>query len=79
MPRPAILPLLDWKAIFASGLDYADWLAAAESATQRDKLEAERANLALEPAIAGYLGALPRPIHIVAIAEDWGGDDPSAT
>lgn len=74
MPRPATLPLLDWKAIFASGLDYASWLAAAESAIQRDKLEAERANLALEPAIRGYLGALPRPVHIVAIAEDWCGD-----
>jgi hypothetical protein len=74
MPRPATLPLLDWKAVFESGLDYAAWLAAAEAAEQRDKLEAQRQALTLEPAVAGYLAALPRPVHVVAIAEDWCGD-----
>ena len=42
MPRPATLPTIDWKAVFASGLDYAAWLAAAESPEQRDKLEAQQ-------------------------------------
>jgi hypothetical protein len=74
MPRPATLPTIDWKAVFESGLDYAAWLAAAESAEQRDRLEAERRALVLEPAVAGYLAALPRPVHVVAIAEDWCGD-----
>lgn len=74
MPRPATLPLIDWKAVFESGLDYAAWLAAAESAEQRDKLEAQRAALVLEPLAAGLLAALPRPVHVVAIAEDWCGD-----
>ncbi|HEY3399326.1 MAG TPA: thioredoxin family protein [Geothrix sp.] len=74
MPRPATLPLIDWKAVFESGLDYAAWLAAAESAEQRDKLEAQRLALTLEPTVAGFLAALPRPVHVVAIAEDWCGD-----
>jgi hypothetical protein len=74
MPRPATLPTVDWKAVFESGLDYAAWLAAAEAAEQREKLEAERRALALEPAVAGYLAALPRPVHVIAIAEDWCGD-----
>ena len=74
MPRPATLPVLDWKAVFESGLDYAAWLAAAESAEQRDKLVAQHQTLSLEPAVAGYLAALPRPVHVVAIAEDWCGD-----
>jgi len=74
MPRPATLPTVDWKAVFASGLDYAAWLAAAEAAEQRDKLEAQRLALALEPAVAGFLAALPRPVHVLAIAEDWCGD-----
>ncbi|GLH71991.1 hypothetical protein GETHLI_04930 [Geothrix limicola] len=74
MPRPAILPLIDWKAVFGSGLDYEAWLAAAESAEQRDKLEAQRQALRLDPAVAGFLAALPRPVHVVAIAEDWCGD-----
>lgn len=74
MPRPATLPLIDWKAIFGSGLPYAQWLAAAEAADQRDKLEAERAALPLDPQTAGFMAALPRPVHVVAIAEDWCGD-----
>ena len=74
MPRPATLPTLDWQAVFESGLDYAAWLAAAESAEQRDKLEAQRAAIRLEPQVAGFLAALPRPVHVVAIAEDWCGD-----
>ena len=74
MPRPATLPVTDWKAVFDSGLDYAAWLAAAESPEQRDKLEAQREALTLEPAVVGFLAALPRPVHVVAIAEDWCGD-----
>ena len=74
MPRPATLPILDWKAVFESGLDYAAWLAAAESAEQRDKMEAQRTALALDPQVAGFMSALPRLVHVVAIAEDWCGD-----
>jgi hypothetical protein len=74
MPRPATLPVLDWQAIFESGLDYTAWLAAAESPTQRDLLVAQHQTLSLEPTVAGFLGALPRPVHVVAIAEDWCGD-----
>jgi hypothetical protein len=74
MPRPATLPIIDWKAVFDSGLDYAAWLAAAESAEQRDKLVAQHQSLSLEPAVAGFLAALPRPVHVIAIAEDWCGD-----
>jgi hypothetical protein len=74
MPRPAILPVIDWKAVFDSGLEHAAWLAAAESVEQRDKLVAEHRALALEPAVAGFLAALPRPVHVIAIAEDWCGD-----
>ena len=74
MPRPATLPVIDWKAVFESGLDYASWLAAAESSEQRDKLVSQHQALTLEPTAAGFLAALPRPVHVVAIAEDWCGD-----
>jgi hypothetical protein len=74
MPRPATLPLIDWQAVHASGLDYTAWLAAAESAEQRDKLEAQRQALTLDATVAAFLAALPRPVHVVAIAEDWCGD-----
>jgi hypothetical protein len=74
MPRPATLPLIDWKAVFDSGLTYTAWLAAAESAEQRVQIEAQRTALALDPQVAGFMAALPRPVHVVAIAEDWCGD-----
>jgi hypothetical protein len=74
MPRPATLPVIDWPAVLASGLDYGAWLAAAESPEQRDKLEAQRALIDLEPQAKAYLAGLPRPVHVVAIAEDWCGD-----
>lgn len=74
MPRPATLPLIDWKAVHASGLDYDAWLAAAESPDQRGKLEDQRQALTLEPPVTAFMAALPRPVHVVAIAEDWCGD-----
>ncbi len=74
MPRPPILPTIDWKAVFESGKGYADWLAGGESPENREKMEALRRGLALEPPVVGFLGALPRPVHAIAIAEDWCGD-----
>ena len=74
MPRPATLPVLDWKSVFESGLDYQAWLAAAEATEQRDKMEAQLQALTLDPPVAGFLAALPRAVHVVAIAEDWCGD-----
>jgi hypothetical protein len=74
MPRPPILPLIDWKTVFASGLEYAAWIAAGESPENREKMETLRAAQDLEPQVAAHLGALPRPVHVVAIAEDWCGD-----
>ena len=74
MPRPATLPLIDWKAVFASGLDYAGWIGQRETPENCDKMEGLRQAQALEPQTAGFLAALPRPVHVVAIAEDWCGD-----
>ena len=74
MPRPPVLPTLDWKAVFDSGLDYSAWLAAAESAEQREQIEAKFQDLALPPGMSGTLAALSRDVKVVAIAEDWCGD-----
>jgi hypothetical protein len=74
MPRPATLHVIPWKSVFESGLEYGAWLAAAESADQREALEAQRKALVLTPPVVATLGALARPVHVVAIAEDWCGD-----
>jgi hypothetical protein len=69
-----MIPQLDWQAIFAAGKDYPTWLAGGESAENQAKMETLYQALAPEPAIAARLQALPRPVRIVAIAEDWCGD-----
>ncbi|MBI5093140.1 MAG: thioredoxin family protein [Candidatus Hydrogenedentes bacterium] len=74
MPRPPILPVIDWRALFASGKDYAAWLAAGESPDNGARIESQRREIVLEPQVIGYLSALKRPVHVVAIAEDWCGD-----
>ena len=74
MPRPATIATLDWKSIFASGQPYPDWIQAGESPDNRARMEASRQALALAPELRGFLAALPRPVRVVAIAEDWCGD-----
>ena len=74
MPQPPLLEVIDWPAVFESGLDYAEWLAQAESADRRQAMEDGLAAQTLPAATAAALGALPRPVHVVAIAEDWCGD-----
>ncbi len=74
MPRPPILPLIDWKAVFESGQTYSAWIAGAENVEHRVKMEALRQAQDLEPQAVAFLGALPRPVHVIAIAEDWCGD-----
>lgn len=74
MPKPPILEPLDWRAVFASGLSLEAWLAVAEDAGRRDQMAQALAAQALEPQTVALLGALPRRVHVVAIAEDWCGD-----
>ena len=74
MPRPATLPVIDWKAVFASGQEYSAWISTGESPENRDKMETLRQGQALEPQAAAFLAALPRPVHVIAVAEDWCGD-----
>ena len=74
MPRPPILPTVDWRAVFESGKNYSDWRAGGEAPENRDRMEALRAEQTIEPHVIGLLRALPRPVHVIAIAEDWCGD-----
>jgi thiol-disulfide isomerase/thioredoxin len=74
MPRPPSLPTIDWPAVFASGQDYAAWIQGGETPDHRARMEALRQAQTLEPQTIGFLAALPRPVHVVAIAEDWCGD-----
>ena len=74
MPQSPILPTIDWRKVFESGKDYEDWLASGESPPKCDRMEALRQDIALEPEIVDVLSTLQRPVHVIAIAEDWCGD-----
>jgi len=74
MPQPPILPTIDWRRIFESGKGYESWLAGGESRPNCDRMEALRQELTPERKVVKFLHALERPVHVVAIAEDWCGD-----
>jgi hypothetical protein len=74
VPRPPILPTVDWQTVFYSGLEYDRWLDGGESPDNQRNIESARQALVLEPHVTGLLAALARPVHVIAIAEDWCGD-----
>ena len=74
MPRPPILPNLDWKQIFESGRDFETWIEEAEIPEHREKMLAAVDRQELEATTAAALRGLPRAVHVVAFAEDWCGD-----
>ncbi len=74
MPRPTMLPVLDWRSIFENGATFDEWLAAAENSEHKARMRESSESLHLEPAREAFLRQLPRVVHVVAIAEDWCGD-----
>lgn len=74
MPRPPMIPTLDWQAIFNSGKNYPTWLEGAENPEHKAKMiENYHQTVVLESERA-FLSKLEKPVHIVIIAEDWCGD-----
>jgi Thioredoxin len=74
MPRPPVLPTIDWAALYASATEYDAWLKTGEKPESSERMEADRKAFALTPPVEAFLGALPRPVHVIAIAESWCGD-----
>jgi hypothetical protein len=74
MPKPPLLPILDWASIFESGRSFAAWLENGGSAENRRQMLEGVDRIPLEPQEEAWLRALNRPVHVVAIAEDWCGD-----
>lgn len=74
MPRPPLLPTIDWPAVFERGREAEAWLAAGENAGHVATMRALTVSLPVEPAIEQRVRALTRSVHVVAIAEDWCAD-----
>jgi len=73
-PQPPILPLIDWRQLWAAGLGWTDWLATAPQPEQRAQLESAYDRYRPVPQTVSQLEQLRKPVHIVVIAEAWAGD-----
>jgi hypothetical protein len=74
MPRPPILPTIDWPTIYTFAQGFEDWLDSAESDANRDAINAGLAALQLEPQEEATVQNLARLVRVIAFAEDWCGD-----
>jgi hypothetical protein len=71
MPMPTNLPIPDWSAISDSGLDFESWLEKGEYEKNIAKLRELYERQQFPEEVGSQLSGLARPIHVVAIAEDW--------
>lgn len=71
MPKPPIIPALDWKKIFASAKTFDDWIQEGEKPENREKMVERRRSLELDDALANRLAAVGRDANVLVIAEDW--------
>jgi hypothetical protein len=74
MPKPPLLPLLNWREIFASSLPFEKWIREGESPENRRQMQEMVKSQFLAPQEEAQLKTLARQVHVVAIAEDWCGD-----
>lgn len=74
MPKPAILPIPDRRAIFLSGKTYDEWLASADEPDQAERIRSVSEEIRLSSVTIAVLESLVRPVNIIAIAETWCGD-----
>lgn len=74
MPRPPVLPVIDWSEVLASGKTFNDWLASGESPENQAAMRRLLDEQVLDPQTEAWLRALPRTVYVAAIAEDWCGD-----
>ncbi|MBE7463595.1 MAG: thioredoxin family protein [Planctomycetes bacterium] len=73
MPQPPQLPKIDWSALFNAGQTWDEWLKACQGPMQED-MNGHFAAAEVPGETARALQKLPRPVHVVAISEDWCGD-----
>jgi thiol-disulfide isomerase/thioredoxin len=71
MPKPPNLGQIDWKAVFDSGLEFAAWLDAGETEQNVEALRQFYDEQVIAEGVQAKLKAVSKPVHVIAIAEDW--------
>lgn len=74
MPRPPVLPTIDWKHVLETAKTFDAWLQAGENSENRNTIQAAIESQTLPPSVEAHLAALPRDVYVLAFAEDWCGD-----
>jgi Thioredoxin len=74
MPRPPLLPTIDWRELNSQGSCFEEWLDAAEMPEHAAKMRVAVDRQHLEPMTRSVLAHLSRDVHVIAFAEDWCGD-----
>lgn len=71
MPKPPILPTIDWKELFEKGAAFEDWIKTGESESNRELMKKHQGEHEPAPEIEAGMRAVDRDVHVIAIAEDW--------
>jgi hypothetical protein len=74
MPRPQILPVINWSDVFKAGKPWEQWLDSGEDAAHVQAMRDSETSLPLPPSAEQTVGGIQKPVHVIAIAEDWCGD-----
>lgn len=74
MPKPPLLPFLDWKSVVEGGKEFETWVAESPETESAQRIRDRVSSIPLTPQEEGFLKALPKTVHVVAIAEAWCGD-----
>lgn len=74
MPRPPILPTVDWPTIWSFAKGYEDWIDSAENSDHAKLINDGLAAQKIEPQEEATVQNLGRVARVIAFAEDWCGD-----
>jgi hypothetical protein len=74
MPKPNLLPPVDWRALFDAAPEFDAWLARGEKADNQEKMRNLRGETTLGDIVEDALKSLEEAVHVLAMAEDWCGD-----
>ncbi|MCZ7644844.1 MAG: thioredoxin family protein [Planctomycetota bacterium] len=73
MPKPPQLPKIEYGTLWEAGQTWDAWLKACQGPAQ-DEMSGIYASAEVPADVAAALQGLKRPVHVLAIAEDWCGD-----